>query len=306
MKKRVMVSAAAAISIMLAQSAFAAGWQQNATGWWYATNDSGTTWYANCWQWIDGNGDGTAECYYFDANGYMLAATTTPDGYAVNVDGAWTQNGSVQTKTAAKNYVSVGANVGGTGGSASNYTASGASGNNSSSSGSGSSSYYYSTSGSSGSSGSSRTSDTSDDSSSSSAGKTTTRTAGLNYEMAMECLELINEQREAKGLSALEFDDDIYTACEVRAAELPVYFEHERPDGSSCFTALAETGVSYGAAAENIAAGQSNAAAAVTSWMNSSGHRRNILTAKYTKSAIGCIYDPDSKYKYYWVELFTD
>ena len=89
--------ASAAVSI----PAYAAGWQKNDTGWWYATNDAGTTWYANEWQWIDSNGDGTAECYGFDANGYMYENTTTPDGYTVNADGAWTVNGVGQTQAAA-------------------------------------------------------------------------------------------------------------------------------------------------------------------------------------------------------------
>lgn len=48
--------------------------------------------------WIDGNNDGKAECYYFDSVGYMLVNTTTPDGCTVNADGAWTQNGVVQTQ----------------------------------------------------------------------------------------------------------------------------------------------------------------------------------------------------------------
>ena len=79
-------------------TAFAAGWQQNSTGWWYGTNADNSTWHSNGWQWVDGNGDGTAECYYFDANGYMLAGTTTPDGYTVNADGQWVENGTVQKK----------------------------------------------------------------------------------------------------------------------------------------------------------------------------------------------------------------
>lgn len=79
----------------------AAGWQQNATGWWWQNDDG--SWPANSWQWLDGNRDGVAECYYFDGNGYMLANTTTPDGYMVNADGAWTVNGVVQTQGAAVN-----------------------------------------------------------------------------------------------------------------------------------------------------------------------------------------------------------
>lgn len=77
-----------------------AGWRQNETGWWYATNAAGTTWHTNCWQWLDGNQDGIAECYCFGADGYMYASTTTPDGYMVNADGAWTVNGVVQTQAA--------------------------------------------------------------------------------------------------------------------------------------------------------------------------------------------------------------
>ncbi len=54
------------------------------------------------WMWIDANGDGTRECYYFDTNdGHMYVSTTTPDGYTVNEKGQWTENGIVQTKTRA-------------------------------------------------------------------------------------------------------------------------------------------------------------------------------------------------------------
>lgn len=90
------------LALSAAESAAAAGWQKNETGWWYATNDTGTTWYANGWQWIDGNGDGVAESYCFDANGYLYTNTTTPDGYTVNADGAWTVNGVVQTQAASQ------------------------------------------------------------------------------------------------------------------------------------------------------------------------------------------------------------
>lgn len=53
------------------------------------------------WQWIDGDNDGTAECYYFGADGYMLSGATTADGYTVNADGAWVENGAVQVQAAA-------------------------------------------------------------------------------------------------------------------------------------------------------------------------------------------------------------
>lgn len=100
MIKRKILTTVAAVSVaaMMTVGVFAVGWQHNMTGWWYGTNETNTTWHANCWQWIDGNNDGIAECYYFDQNGYMLASTTTPDGFTVNADGAWTVNGVVQTK----------------------------------------------------------------------------------------------------------------------------------------------------------------------------------------------------------------
>lgn len=101
LKMTAVLSAALMMSVMAAVPAFAAGWQKNNTGWWYGTNADNSTWYANGWQWVDGNGDGVAECYYFDGNGYIATNGTTPDGYQVNGDGQWMQNGVVQTKGAA-------------------------------------------------------------------------------------------------------------------------------------------------------------------------------------------------------------
>ena len=74
----------------------------NAARWWYDNGDN--TWAANGRRWIDGNQDGVSECYYFDAEGWLLTSTTTPDGYNVNADGAWTVNGIAQIRqTAASN-----------------------------------------------------------------------------------------------------------------------------------------------------------------------------------------------------------
>lgn len=98
LKKFTAVALAAAMTIGTSMTSLAAGWQQNSTGWWYGTNADNSTWHSNGWQWIDGNGDGVAECYYFDANGYLLANTTTPDGYTVDGNGAWIVNGQIQTQ----------------------------------------------------------------------------------------------------------------------------------------------------------------------------------------------------------------
>mgnify|MGYP000880426480 FL=1 len=96
MKKLIGFAAVAAFSSVMAFSAMAGVWKQDNVGWWY-DNGNGT-YPSNSWQWIDGDNNGTAECYYFDRTGYMLANTSTPDGYQVNALGAWVQNGTVQTR----------------------------------------------------------------------------------------------------------------------------------------------------------------------------------------------------------------
>ena len=94
----------AMLSVMVSDTAFA-GWTKEVENdqqkWKY---DSGNGEYLNNgWQWIDDNKDGIAESYYFDNKGYLLTDTTTPDGYAVNKDGAWIVNGVVQTKNVVVN-----------------------------------------------------------------------------------------------------------------------------------------------------------------------------------------------------------
>lgn len=97
MKKRLIVlSMSIAMASSMSMTSFAGQWQQDTIGWWYQNGDG--SYFNNGWQWIDSDGDGLAECYYFDTNGYMLANTTTPDGNQVNENGAWTELGLVRTK----------------------------------------------------------------------------------------------------------------------------------------------------------------------------------------------------------------
>lgn len=82
-------------------TAFAGEWKKGSApneGAWQYENDDGS-YAANGWFWLDGNQDHIAECYYFDADGWMLSETVTPDGYTVNEAGAWTENGVIKTKT---------------------------------------------------------------------------------------------------------------------------------------------------------------------------------------------------------------
>lgn len=105
-KKSIMtVAAATVMAAAMSMSALAGevGWTHDYKGWWYGTDEIGAQWYNDGWHWLDGNNDGMSECYYFGADGYMLINTTTPDGYAVNGDGAWTVNGVVQTQGMLEN-----------------------------------------------------------------------------------------------------------------------------------------------------------------------------------------------------------
>lgn len=95
-KRAMIMSLAAAMTAGSATTAFAGQWQQDTKGWRFQTGVN--AYHTNGWQWLDGNGDGISECYYFGSDGYMAAATTTPDGYTVNADGAWTENGVVKTR----------------------------------------------------------------------------------------------------------------------------------------------------------------------------------------------------------------
>ena len=119
-------------------------------------------------------------------------------------------------------------------------------------------------------------------------------------------VELVNEERANYGLSPLVSDWDLKNAAFMRAQELTQYFSHTRPDGSDCFSILDELGISYGAVGENIAGGQWSPELVMESWMNSTGHRENILNADYTRIGVGCFYDPYSDWGYNWVQIFSN
>ena len=111
MKRKKLVTVATAIcSLLMSSTVFAGTWQtgtgENQGKWWYDNGNGSYT--SNGWQWIDGNNDGTAECYYFDNNGWLLTNTTTPDGYSVNADGAWVENGTIQIQTAKTSEITDG------------------------------------------------------------------------------------------------------------------------------------------------------------------------------------------------------
>ena len=110
---------------------------------------------------------------------------------------------------------------------------------------------------------------------------------GAHAMPAEAVLELVNKARAAQGVDALTLDPDLCKAAAIRAEELGTYFSHDRPNGASCFTVFEEVGIkSYHAAGENIASRYADANAVMNGWMNSPGHRANILSEDYSRIGI--------------------
>lgn len=113
---------------------------------------------------------------------------------------------------------------------------------------------------------------------------------------------LVNSERAKEGLAPLTLDEELSAAAQVRAVEAATSFSHTRPNGSSCFTALKEAGISYRGAGENIAYGQTTPAEVMKDWLNSSGHRANIMSEKFTKIGVGYTVINGVAY---WSQFFT-
>ena len=118
-----------------------------------------------------------------------------------------------------------------------------------------------------------------------------------DYNAAWDILDLINEERTKAGVHKLKMDKVVLNAAMLRAMELSVFYGHTRPNGNSCFTAWNYNGY----AGENIAMGQASSQSVMEAWMNSSGHRANILSSNFQSVGIGSFFHDG---RYYWVQLF--
>ena len=118
------------------------------------------------------------------------------------------------------------------------------------------------------------------------------------YTLSYKVFEIVNQERIKAGVKPLKFNNDMYKAAMVRAKECDESFSHDRPNGTSCFTALKEAGVKYFSAGENIAMGYRTPADVMKGWMDSEGHRNNILDPDFTDFACG-VYRSG-----YWSQFF--
>jgi len=116
-----------------------------------------------------------------------------------------------------------------------------------------------------------------------------------------EVIKLVNAERAKAGLSALQDDWELSRVAKYKSQDMhdKKYFDHTSPTYGTPFTMMKNFGISYRSAGENIAKGQRSAQEVVTAWMNSDGHRANILNKNYTHIGIGYVADGN-----YWTQMF--
>lgn len=122
----------------------------------------------------------------------------------------------------------------------------------------------------------------------------------LGYEK--EVVRLVNIERTSRGLSTLEHDWELSRVARYKSQDMKDnnYFSHTSPTYGSPFQMMKSFGITYRSAGENIAKGQRTPQEVVTAWMNSSGHRANILNSSFTHIGVG--YVDSGKY---WTQMFV-
>lgn len=116
-----------------------------------------------------------------------------------------------------------------------------------------------------------------------------------------EVIRLVNEIRAQNGLSALTYNWELSRVARYKSQDMVDnrYFSHTSPTYGTPFQMIRSFGLSYRSAGENIAYGQRTPQAVVNAWMNSSGHRANILSSSYTQIGVGYVANG-----HYWTQMF--
>lgn len=127
----------------------------------------------------------------------------------------------------------------------------------------------------------------------------------VESDQALEVLRLVNAERKKQGLKELVLNHTLNGIATKKAEDMRDnnYFSHQSQRYGSPFEMLQSFGVKYSSAGENIAAGQKTAQDVMNDWLNSSGHRANILNENYTELGVG--YVEGGTYGTYWVQLFV-
>lgn len=127
-----------------------------------------------------------------------------------------------------------------------------------------------------------------------------------NSEQAFEyrVVELTNAERAKYGLKPLELNEELARVASLKSQDMAAnnYFDHHSPTYGSPFDMMNHFGIHYSYAGENIAAGQRTPEEVVQAWMESPGHRANILNENFTQIGVGFI--KGGSYQYYWTQMF--
>ena len=221
-------------------------WHMDERGWKWQS-DQGVS-PAGGWQWIDGNGDGVYENYYFQENGYLLVSGVTPDGWQVDANGAQLVNGAVRSlhlgidsldwEIVATDIPIAGEVL-------------------------------------------SLTEDIE--------GTDSVMTDEVLEEAALLIAQLVNEEREARGKSALILEEELSENAAVRAGELVQTFAHTRPNGESFRTAITAQCRGAGENAAKVAIGSAEQIAqrVVNGWIASAIHHSAMLQSKWKRTGVG-------------------
>ncbi len=121
-----------------------------------------------------------------------------------------------------------------------------------------------------------------------------------------QVLSLVNAERSKQGLRSLTLNWELSRVAKIKSQDMATnnYFSHQSPTYGSPFDMMKKFGISYRAAGENIACGQTTAQQVMRDWMNSSGHRANILSSNFTQLGVGKVDSSRSAYRTYWTQLF--
>lgn len=277
MFKRLVLMTMAA-TILAATPAYAGQWMQDGNGWWWQNDDG--SYPSFTWAWCDGNHDGIGENYFFDENGYMSMDTAAQE-IAVNENGAMLYNGEVCTAAMPDGQDFVpGMAIDGK-------------------------LVYWVY----------QESDASIAADKEREHKKTEQESFENidsYELAYRIAELVNEERESRGKEALEINEELMENALLRAEEAVENFSHTRPNGDNHDTAVT---VEHSSASENLQGGgisksdtlESLAEQIVDGWLNSSGHKKNMLNSKWEETGVGVYITGGGEYtvSYRVIQIFV-
>lgn len=118
-----------------------------------------------------------------------------------------------------------------------------------------------------------------------------------------EVLDLVNSERTSRGLQPLKFNSELSKVATLKSQDMidNNYFDHTSPTYGSPFDMMKKFGISYTSAGENIAMGQKTPQEVMNAWMNSDGHRKNILNPNFTELGVGIASNGSSLY---WTQMF--